>query len=86
MVGLLLPQHELYIPSAVEGFALGDVDLLVEFELDVICCLFRVRVSGERQARGFEVEFHRFFGDVGDGYREVDDVLGLVGGGGALGP
>jgi len=70
----------------VEGLALIDVDLVVELELDVVGGLLRVGVAAEGEARGFEVELHRFFGHVGDGYREVDEVLGWVGGGGALGP
>ena len=61
-----------------------DVDLGVEFQLDVVGSFLAIGVTGEGQAGGFEIEVD--FGDVGGGDCEVDVVLLGIAGGGSLGP
>ena len=62
------------------------VDLGIEFELQVVGCLFGVRVAAEGEGGGFQVDFEGFGGDVGGGDGEVDVISLGVGGRGALGP
>lgn len=63
-----------------------DIDLGVEFKLNVVGCFFAFRVAGEGEACGLEVDFEALFGHVGGGDCEEDVVLFGVAGGGALGP
>ena len=37
-------------------FGVLDIDLAVEFELDVVGSLFRLRAASEGQAGGFEID------------------------------
>ena len=57
-----------------------NVNLAVELELDVVCCLFSLRVAGEGEGAGGEVDFEGFVRDVGRGDCEVDVVFLGVGG------
>ena len=63
-----------------------DVDLAVEFKLNVVGCFFAFRVAGEGEAGGLKVDFEALFGHVGGGNCEVDVVFFGIAGGGALGP
>ena len=66
--------------------AVLDVDLAVEFQLDMVGRLLGVGVAGEGQGVGLEVEFEGLVGDVGGGDCEVNVITFRVTGGGALGP
>ena len=57
LLHLLLPQQEVHIRA--RGLRLGilDVDLAVEFQLDVVGGFLGVGVAGEGEAIGLEVDF-----------------------------
>lgn len=55
LLELLLPQHELDILASVGDLGLLLVDLGVEFDVQVICLLERIRVASEGQTRGLYV-------------------------------
>ena len=83
---VLLLEHKLDGARGVVGLARAGVDLLVEFELDVVVGLLRLGVAGEVEEAGLDVELDGLGRDVGDHDREEDVVLLGLGGRGALGP
>lgn len=86
LLEFLLLQLHLDVLGRVVDAALGGVDLGVQLELDMVRLLKGGGGAGEGDGGGLEVELQVFFGDVGDGDGQVDEVLGGVGRRGALGP
>jgi hypothetical protein len=83
---LLLLELELDVFGGVVGLGLCRVDLGVELELDVVLALEGGRGAGEGEGSGLKVDLDIRGGDVRDGDSKVDEVLGGVGGRGALRP
>jgi len=75
LLEILLPQHQFNVTRRVVDLALLGINLLEEFELDVVGGLFRVGVSSEVEESGLNVEFDLLGIYVWDGDGEVDMVL-----------
>lgn len=86
LLELLLLELQLNVLARVVDLALLRVNLAVQLEVEVEVLLQGVGVAVKGQARGLEVELEAGGGDVRDGDGQVDEVLGGVGGAGALGP
>ena len=79
LLELLLSQDHLDTSWCVVGLAVLDVDLFVEFQLDMIRRLLRLAVPGILQAIGFEIKLQRVLGDVGSHDGHENDILDRVG-------
>jgi len=86
LLEFLLAQHQLDVPGRVVDLALLWLDLGEEVELDVVGCLFRLRVAGEFEVGGLDVQVDLLWVYIGNGDGEVHVVLLWFAGGGALGP
>lgn len=75
LLELLLSQDKLNVLGGVADFALLLVDLAVELKLDSIVSLQRVRVAFEAERCWLQVELEFGGLDIGNGDREVDEVL-----------
>ena len=84
LLELLLPQQEAHVGARGMCLRVIDIDLAVEFELDVIGGFLGFAVASEGKAVGFQVD-GRFFG-IGCANGEGNVVFLGVAGGRALGP
>lgn len=86
LVQLLLLQFELDVLARVVDFGSLVVDLGVKLQLEVVGLLERIRVAGEGQTGGLEVELQVRGGHIRHCDGQVNEILLGVGTGGPLGP
>ena len=83
-LGHLLPQDKLNAAPGMVGLGCRLIDFLIELELDGIVAV--LAPTGKAEFGGRKIQLERSLRDVRGVYRQVEDILGLVLGIGALSP